>query len=191
MFLDALHDVTVFRTLHRIDRYLAERVRRQGCPHCGGPLHRAYYERRPRGGPDVPRDFRVRMSLCCGRCRRRTLPPSSLFLGRQLYWGCFIVVVVALRQLGKEEVSLETAEWLLDVSRKTLLRWGRFFRREYPLEARWRELRGRISAAVDSASLPGSLLEHVERLGGSPERIVCRVSCLVGSGSWPPRGLIS
>ena len=191
MFLDALHDVTVFRALHRIDLHLAERTRREGCRHCGGPLHRSHYERRPRGGPDVPRAYRVRMSLCCGWCRRRTLPPSSLFLGRQIYWGCFIVVVVALKQLGRERVSLETADWLLAVSRKTLLRWGRYFRRDYPGEHRWQQLRGRVSAAVESALLPGSLFAHVEGLGGSAEQVVGKVSSLICSGRWPPPTLHS
>lgn len=191
MFLEVLHDVTVFRVLHRIDLSLAEKVRKAGCRFCSGPLHRGHYERQPKGGPEVPRDFRIRLSLCCGWCRRRTLPPSCLFLGRHVYWGCFIVVVMALRQLSWENVSLRTTEWLLDVAPKTLLRWRRFFLQEYPAGAVWQRLRGRLSAAVDTSLLPGSLFAHVVSRGGSPEHIVSKVSCLIASGSWPRPGLLT
>jgi hypothetical protein len=46
-----------------IDRDLAERARRQGCP-CGGRLHCANYPRAPLGAPEqLPDEYRQRFSL--------------------------------------------------------------------------------------------------------------------------------
>jgi hypothetical protein len=79
--------------LHCIDIDLAKEQQLAGCPYCGGPLHHSSYQRKPRGGPDsIPDEYLVRLSLCCGRedCWRRTLPPSSLFMGRRVCWRCVI-----------------------------------------------------------------------------------------------------
>lgn len=69
--------------LYRGDELLAEAVAAAGCPHCGGPLHQAKYPRKPRGGRlfEALGAFTLRRSMCCGHCRRRSLPPSLLFLG--------------------------------------------------------------------------------------------------------------
>ena len=39
-----------FERLMAWDEELARQVAAARCPHCGGPLHRANYERKPRGG---------------------------------------------------------------------------------------------------------------------------------------------
>ena len=51
----------------------------QGCLFCGGKLHRADYERKPRGGPE----WDYRYSFCCARegCRRRQTPPVGALPG--------------------------------------------------------------------------------------------------------------
>jgi hypothetical protein len=66
-----------------LDEQIARRVAEAGCQHCGGPLHRADYERKPRGAhlPVAGEAFRTRFSLCCGTegCCKRALPPSVRF----------------------------------------------------------------------------------------------------------------
>ena len=98
VYLAQLDSAALFFVLARIDWSLAAEVRAGGCPHCGGPLHAAHYLRKPRGGPPLPDSLSTRRSLCCGHCRRRSTPPSGLFLGRKVYWGAVVVVVAALRQ---------------------------------------------------------------------------------------------
>ena len=96
-----LENVSLFRLLHRIDLDFAKQTQQRGCPFCNGRLDFASYTRQPRGGPDeLPEEFSIRLSLCCSEesCRRRTLPPSCLFMGRRVYWACAIVVAMALRQ---------------------------------------------------------------------------------------------
>ena len=91
-----------FAALVAVDEELAAAVAAAGCRWCGGALHRGDYERKPRWGllgvglDGVGR----RRSLCCGEegCRRRTLPPSVVFLGRRVYLGAVVIAasVVAL-----------------------------------------------------------------------------------------------
>ena len=88
MLAELLQRVSLFRLLHRIDQDLAEKSRLAGCPYCQGPLHRARYLRKPRGGPEnIPEEYFFRLSLSCGRehRRRRVLPPSCMFMGRKVY----------------------------------------------------------------------------------------------------------
>jgi len=88
-------------------------------------LHRAYYLRKPRGGPeDIPDEFCRRLSLCCGweGCRQRQLPPSCLFLGRRVYWSAVILVVTTLRQQRAVGFSANQMRKTYGISRQTLLR---------------------------------------------------------------------
>ena len=74
-----LHDLRLeeefFAMLEGFDAEIAGRVAAAGCPHCGGPLYQANYERKPRGAKiAAPGEaFTLRHSLCCGRegCRKR------------------------------------------------------------------------------------------------------------------------
>ena len=81
--------VEFLKALEASDAEAAEWVRSGGCAHCGGPLYRSDYWRKPRGGLLVPIDEPLwrRFSLCCGKegFRKRTTPPSIRFLGRRVY----------------------------------------------------------------------------------------------------------
>jgi hypothetical protein len=44
-----LADQELYQLLEKADADLAEEARRKGCRHCGGRVHRADYERKPRG----------------------------------------------------------------------------------------------------------------------------------------------
>jgi hypothetical protein len=140
-------------------------------PYCGGPLHQAYYERKPRGGPsDLPEQYSIRMSLCCGTegCRKRTLPPSVLFWERRVYWGVVILVLVALREGRTKGATAARLQQLFGVSRFTLTRWLRYFHQIFPSTNTWRLLSARLCPAVR----PGSISELIHRfiqIRGDPQ----------------------
>ena len=130
MLAELLQKSSLFSLLHRIDTDLANQCRERGCPFCGGPLHQATYQRKPRGGPvDLPEECLIRQSLCCGRenCRRRCLPASCLFMGRRVYWAGVILVVMALRQNRLEGSSTSELMRMFDMSRKTRLQVDELF----------------------------------------------------------------
>ncbi|MFC1482575.1 hypothetical protein ACFL51_02090, partial [Myxococcota bacterium] len=162
MLREALREISIFRSCYKKDQQAAEKIRRQRCPLCGGPLHSAYYLRKPRGSPvEIPAEYRVRMSLCCSRdgCRHRVLPPSCLFMGRKVHWRIVILVVMAIRQRQSPRTTVEGIEELCEVPVRTVVRWSAFFRDEFPDSQAWKRLRGRVSAVVSSAALPGALVE--------------------------------
>ena len=173
MYPELVQKAKLYAVLHRVDIDLAEAHRGAGCPRCSGPLHQASYERKPRGGPDdLPDEVVVRLGLCCGRpgCRRRTLPPSCLFLGRKVYWGSVVLVVLALRQRRPGGYTARKLRELFGVSYSTLLRWMAFFREAFPVSAGWRRLRGLVAAAVADSELPGGLLASFVSAAGEVEQ---------------------
>jgi hypothetical protein len=147
--------------------------------HCGGPLHQANYMRKPRGGPDgIPEECLLRLSLCCGNegCRSRSLPPSTRFMGRRVYWGCVILVVMTLRQNRPGGVSANKFKKLFGVTRLTIKRWIAYFRDVFPFSAQWQRLRGRVSSSVRDSELPGALLRFFLINSESAERGL--IACL-------------
>ena len=180
MLSELLQKVSLFRLLYRIDLDLANQQRQSGCPYCGGRLDRAGYERKPRGGPpNIPEQYLIRHSLCCSQpgCRRRSLPPSCLFMGRRVYWGCVVVVVMALRQNRAGSASIGKLQRMFAIGRKTICRWIAYFRDEFPATACWQSLRGRVSARVPSTRLPGALLEYFVEHLCCPQKGL--IACLV------------
>jgi hypothetical protein len=160
-YLDLIDRVSLFRSLRRIDEQLAERTRAGGCPvaGCGGPLHRAAFWRKPRGEQvDIPEEYRERLGLCCGWCRRRVLPPSCLFFGRRVYWGCVVVLVTAAVRGPKRRTIAQLCRQF-DVSRRTIRRWVDYFATAFCWTDLWRRLRGRLGVQVRDDALPQSLVE--------------------------------
>lgn len=153
--------IKLFTLLYFIDKDLAEQTRQNGCPYCGGPLHKAGYNRKPRGGPDnIPDDYCHRFGLCCGHkdCRKRTLPPSTLFMGRRVYWGSVVLIVMTLRQNRQESFSILSR--LFGVPQQTIKRWAVYFRELFPFTQLWKQLRGQINCNVDNSCLPGNLVQY-------------------------------
>src|SRR5919109_721997 len=122
MLSKLLQESNLFHLLYLIDSDLAACKRSGGCPYCGGPLHQANYQRKPRGGPVIPEEYCTRRSLCCGRdgCRRRDPPESCLFMGRRVYWRCVVLVVTALRQRRPDSLSACQLVNMFGISKKTL-----------------------------------------------------------------------
>ncbi len=151
-----LQDPAFFHFLLQIDQEHAAAVQYQRCL-CGGPLHQANYERKPKGGPRGVLIDTTRLSFCCGHCRRRCTPQSVRFLGRRVYWGVLVLLATTLcaglslrrgRQLARQ----------LGVPTLTLLRWRQWWLTGFTATAVWRALRGRFLPPVAVSDLPGELL---------------------------------
>ncbi len=174
-----LQDVSLFRVLHQIDQDLALACRHAGCPFCHSPLHNAPYTRKPRGGPDnIPEEYCVRLSLCCSKeeCRRRVLPPSCMFIGRKVYWAAVILLVTTLRQQNSKDNSINMLAEKFDISRKTVVRWIRYFHEVFPQSLQWQRLRGLVSAQISNHELPSGLIQHFLRTQTSSFK--CLINCL-------------
>jgi hypothetical protein len=191
VYPDLMPRVTLFHLLHLIDIDLAATCRSAGCPHCGGRLDQAPYPRKPRGEElDLPESYKIRLSLCCSveGCRRRRLPPSTLFWGRRVHWAPVVLLVVTLRQQRPDGYSASKLRSLFEVSRPTLVRWMAYFRSVFPSSPWWQRLRGRVGVAVADGALPSSLLAAFLAIEGRGEAAL--VSCLrfLATGQTGPPG---
>jgi hypothetical protein len=182
MVLDFAVDEEFFASLTRLDAELARQVAASGCRWCGGRLHRANYQRKPRGGllAEVGEAFTIRHSLCCGAegCRRRALPPSLRFLGRRVYLEVVVLLACMVAQLVS---TLREACAATGVPSWTLRRWRGWWRTAFVQSPTWAELRARLAPPPPSeADLPRSLVVRIEaelRRRGPPPPIVevCRL----------------
>jgi hypothetical protein len=162
MYIDIGRQATLFQALLLIDRDLAEKCRSDRCPHCGGPLHKSDYMRKPRGCLEkLDEEVCTRMSLCCGTqgCRRRTIPPSCRFLGRKVYFAAVVLVVVAMRQRRPSSTSAAKLRDAFDVSWETVRRWMTYFQEVFPKTTTWQRVRGSVPSRVRDDDLPAGLLE--------------------------------
>jgi hypothetical protein len=152
-----------FLVLEQRDEEITRRVAAARCGACGGPLHRADYERKPRGGLIAAAGEKVvvRFSLCCGRegCRKRSTPPSLRFLGRRVYLG--VVVIVA--SLVAQAFAAAGAKQATGVPVRTMRRWLGWWRGPFISTEVFVAVRARLVGVV-VAELPASI---VERLGSS------------------------
>jgi len=172
MLPDLRLNLECFERLMAWDEELARRVASAGCPHCCGPLHRANYERKPRGAliAEAGEAFRLRHSLCCGRegCRRRSLPPSLRFLGRRVYLEAVVLLATMVTQMA---TALREACSHTGVPRRTLRRWQAWWREIFPSSRTWLEAAARFAPpAPDPSRLPQSLVERLDAeraVGGS------------------------
>ena len=188
MLSELLQNVSLFHVLHQIDQDLALACRQAGCPFCHSPLHNAPYTRKPRGGPDsIPKEYCVRLSLCCSKekCRRRVLPPSCLFHGRKVYWGAIILVVTTLRQQNPQDYSINMLARKFAISRNTVVRWIRYFHEVFPESQQWQRLRGLVSAQISNQDLPHSLVEYFLCTRTSPLKSLVNCLHFLASGHVP------
>lgn len=161
----------ILATLAQLDVDLAARTRHAGCPHCGGPLHAASWQRKPRGAPDpLLAAHTTRWGLCCGACRKRTLPPSVLFCGRKVYVKAVLLLVVAARQGNLAAATLAELRKHYGVSTRTIRRWLRMFLERLPAAPDWARRRGRLSARVRDEDVPAGLLAWLVAEGHPRER---------------------
>jgi len=186
--LDLLRSESFFRVLFKIDRDLAEEHRSSGCRHteCKGVLHSANYGRQPRGElASLPDEYSVRRSFCCSICRARSLPPSCLFFGRRVYWGCVVLLAVALRQGRTDRPSVAKLRKMLGVSRQTIKRWMTYFREIFATTTWWQRLRGHVPPVVRNDNLPADFLTYVRTQEVDDETALVRVLHLIQTGRSP------
>jgi hypothetical protein len=178
LYQELLSDTRFFELLGRIDEDEAERTREQGCP-CGGVLHSATYPRKPRGGPPgLAPEWCRRASFCCARdgCRRRSTPPSVRFLGRKVFFGLVVVLVPILRE-GLTPARFCRLQEQLGVSRRTVLRWRRFWQEIFPASRQGPRARAQL-VEVDRGRLPGSLLAAFTEVAAGRDRLVAALRWL-------------
>jgi hypothetical protein len=110
--------------LEKVDADLAEEACQQGCLYCEGKLHRADYDRKPRGGPRWER----RYSFCCAEedCRRRRTPESVRFLGRRVYAGLVVVLITTMVH-GLKPSRVRCIREALQIDSRTLKRWRQWW----------------------------------------------------------------
>ncbi|MEJ7729173.1 MAG: hypothetical protein WKG00_36545 [Polyangiaceae bacterium] len=161
MFGDIELGSEFFETLVAVDEAIRARVAAGGCEHCGGPLHRSDYDRKPRGGQMAAGAelFVRRFSLCCGRegCRRRAMPPSLRFLGRRVYVGA---AVLFASMLTSALTSARACQRATGISARTTRRWARWWREGFVATAVFAQLAAQL-IGLDRRRLPACLLEAV------------------------------
>ena len=148
--------------LGKVDEERARRVQLERCPHCGGPLDRADYPRKPRGElGEAAEAYQRRMSLCCRSegCRRRATPPSVRFLGRKVYFAALVVIASAV---GRDVVLVGRGRVreVRGVPVRTVRRWLGWWQTVFALSAFWREAKSLFARPVAIEGLPASLLSR-------------------------------
>ena len=185
MVVDFVLDEEFFSSLTELDAEIARQVASAGCRFCGGRLHQANYQRKPRGGllAMAGETFPIRHSLCCGAqgCRKRSLPPSLRFFGRRVYLEAVVVFASMLSQLC---CGVRGASERSGVPRSTLRRWGAWWREGFLNSRIWAELRARFEPPPPvETDLPRSLVqrigEELSRLAPPPIGEVCRLVALL------------
>jgi hypothetical protein len=165
-------DREFFLELTHIDEEIARQVAAARCPWCGGPLDRSDFDRKPRGDLFIAADVTLpwrRISFCCRRdsCRRRSTPPSVVFLGRRVYAGAVVIVASALALSWQRAMASQDAapqRTATQVPLRTLRRWARWWQGELTATSLFAALRGLLASPIETSRLPCSLLE---RLAGS------------------------
>lgn len=173
MYQTILRDSSFFALLLQLDQDLAAEAWAAGCA-CGGTLHSAHYPRKPRGGPDgLGAEYRMRLSFCCSveGCRKRVTPPSLRFLGRKVFFGVWVLLLPVLRN-GPTRERLRRLEEVFGVSRRTLLRWRRFWVEAVPVSRFWEARRGHFAVPLATQKLPVSLLEAFTEAADPSGRVV-------------------
>ena len=185
MLPELLQSTNLFHLLHHIDIDLADQQQKTGCPYCGGTLHYSNYQRKPRGGPDLPDTLYKRFSLCCSKekCRHRTLPKSTLFMDRRVYFRVVILIITTLNQSKPQEYSRNMLSKMLGANRKTITRWLTYFREIFPHSETWKTVRGFVNPTVSNRDLPGSLVEYYLDHIPSSEGAIINCLRLLATGS--------
>ena len=163
MYHALLTNSNFYFSLLMVDKQIAELYQQGGCSFCRGNLNQAHYERNPLGlPPDLPSDYRTRLSYCCSQegCRKRCTPPSLRFLSRKQYSSLVILLVFMLNSLS-DESRIERLHHQLgtNVSVETLRRWRQYWLKKVPLSKTFKR-----SALMQSVAnkLPMSLLKQFQ-----------------------------
>jgi hypothetical protein len=161
-----LADAKFHEQLLTFDRDLAAAARAERCWRCGGALHSAPYDRKPRGVPaGLGPEYAERFSFCCAvdGCRKRATPASFRFLGRKIYL-ITTVTLISVMLHGTTPSRLARLAPVPGLDRRTLERWRRWWRSTFTEGAFAQIARATLVPTLDTDRLPASLLE---RFGGA------------------------
>lgn len=164
MVLDLLKNPSFFYILLKLDQESANALQSKGCSHCGGPLHIANYPRKPRGlASDLNADdFAIRYSFCCGHCRQRHTPVSTLFFCRKVYSAAMIVIAAMIIQ-GATDFRVRALN-ALGIPKQTIYRWLAWWRNNFSQSQTWQEIK---SAFIGVHQLP---LDSVNKMQGEDQK---------------------
>jgi hypothetical protein len=157
-----LADAKFHEQLLVFDRDLADSARAVRCWLCGGALHSASYDRKPRGCPaGLSQAYGQRFSFCCALdgCRKRTTPPSLRFLGRKVYFATVVTLISAML-LGTTPARLARLSTVPGIDRRTLARWRAWWRSTFTDSRFAPTARAALVPPLDIAGLPVSLLDR-------------------------------
>jgi len=102
-------------------------------------------------------------------------------MGRKVYFGVWVLLLPILRE-GPTPERLGRLEEVFAVSRRTLLRWRRWWRELVPKTRFWQARRGRFARPVAAADMPGSLLAAFAE-GSAGERVLALLHWLAPLGA--------
>ena len=106
------------------------------------------------------------------------MPPSSRFLDRKVYWHCVILIIITLRQNRPNGISTYKLSEMFGVPRKTITRWGIFYRDAFPASKSWQSIRGQVVSSIKNNEIPGKLVNYFLSLHASKDAILAVVACL-------------
>ena len=169
MYQAVLADARFHEQLLVFDRDLAAAARAARCWLCGGALHSASYDRKPRGSlarvlarpGGLDQEFAERFSFCCAvdGCRKRTTPPSLRFLGRKVYLATMVTLISAML-LGTTPARLARLSAMPGIDRRTLARWRTWWRSSFTDGPFASVAKAALVPPLDIAGLPVSLLDR-------------------------------
>jgi hypothetical protein len=167
-----LADAKFHEQLLAFDRDLAAAARAARCWLCGGALHAASYDRKPRGCPGgLGQEYAERFSFCCAvdGCRKRTTPASLRFLGRHVYLATVVTLISALL-LGTTPSRLARLSVVPGLDRRTLARWRVWWRSTFTNGPFAAVAKAAMATPIGIAALPVSLLKRF--VGDMREQLV-------------------
>lgn len=190
-----LRSASFLRSLLDFDLKTTAHVRAGHCCHCGGPLNKADFFRKPRGVPqELEEEFSKRLSLCCGAegCRKRTTPASVRFLDRRVYIGVTFVLLSMLRHGVTDERQAQLRREFhgeFPADERTLARWRAWWQHALPASPFWRVARSQLRSPVPRTDLPAGLVQSfagdpAEKLASTLKflSLLSPSSCPSGSG---------
>lgn len=99
------------------------------------------------------------------------------FLGSKVYSGA-VVILAAAMQHGPSKKRVAQLELLLGISRRTLVRWRRWWTEAFRTSRFWGGLRGRFIPGIDEAALPLAVLERLGDIGDELSPVIALLRLL-------------
>jgi len=171
LYQTLLADARFHALLLDIDADIAAVCRSARCP-CGGALHVARFQRKPRGKPaGLDPRYDQRFSFCCASrdCRRRATPPSLRFLGRKVYLATIVTLISALRD-GVTAARLRQLSATLGIDRRTVARWRAWWLSTFTATPFWQSAVAAFMPPPDPSSVPASVIDRFA--GDADQRLI-------------------